>query len=264
MESPLSELSKRYLTARIRRMDCIAAVLFIILSIYLYQPSIAPSKATLLLYGLNLFLAALGTYFLSKRWVNNWTPSVFAGAIYGFGPFALSFKTFHPVAGLSFAIVPWLLLPAVYWHKQKAANASRFSTRALFTLLPFIGIVLLFWIPSQEWIGPFFLMPQQLALTIEDFTNLILPLHKAGGLIVFGLYHCSLIFALMGIFICIKLQRVALLIPIAIGLILAFLDPVLQVTPIVWAAFPIVFLSVLCGLGFQAFLCAGKADKNGF
>jgi hypothetical protein len=158
--------------------------------------------------------------------------------------------------------VPWLLLPAVYWHKGKTPDAMRFSVRALLTLLPFAGIVLLFWMPAQQWIGPYFLMPQQLTLTIKDFTNLILPLHKAGGVIVFGLYHCSLIFALMGIFVCIKLQRVALLIPIAVGLVLAFLNSVLQVTPIVWAAFPIVFLSVLCGLGFQAFLWAGKADTK--
>ncbi|OQY07884.1 MAG: hypothetical protein B6I25_00515 [Planctomycetales bacterium 4572_13] len=43
---------------------------------------------------------------------------------------------------------------------------------------------------------------------------------------------------------------------------LAFWEPVFQTSPIVWAAFPILFLSVLCGLGFQALLYAGKADTK--
>ena len=185
-----------------------------------------------------------------------------AGAVYGFGPFALSFEMFHPLAGLSFAMVPWLLLPAVYWHKGKSPDAFRFSVRALLTLLPFTAIILLFWLPAQQWAGPFFLMPQELSMTIQDFENLILPLRSSGGDVVFGLYHCSLIFALMGVFVYIKLQRIALLTPIAAGLILSFWEPVFQVTPVVWAAFPILFLAVLCGLGFQAFLWAGKADTK--
>ena len=262
MDSPLSGLAKKQLTARARGMDCAAALLYIVFFAYLYTPSIGIFNTSLILCCVNLFSAAFGAYFLSKRWLNNWAPSLFAGLVYGFGPFALSFKTFHPAAGLSFAIVPWLLLPAVYWHKGKTPDAMRFSVRALLTLLPFAGIVLLFWLPSQPWVGPYFLMPRQLGLVPKDFTNLILPLFKTGGVVVFGLYHCSFVFALMGVFVCIKLQRVALLIPIATGLILSVWEPILQVTPIVWAAFPILFLSVLCGLGFQAFLWAGKADTK--
>ncbi len=47
-----------------------------------------------------------------------------------------------------------------------------------------------------------------------------------------------------------------------VTLVLSFSEPVFQVSPIVWAAFPILFLAVLCGLGFQAFLWAGKADTK--
>jgi hypothetical protein len=187
---------------------------------------------------------------------------LFSGAIYGFGPYALSFGVFHPLAGLSYAMIPWLLIPAVYWHKGKSPDALRFSVRALLTLLPFAGIVVLFWVPAQQWAGPFFLMPKQLSLTVKDFLNLILPLYGSGGPVVFGLYHCSLIFALMGVFVYVKLQRIALVIPIAAGLVLSFWEPLLEVTPIVWAAFPILFLSVLCGLGFQTLLWAGKADTK--
>ena len=66
----------------------------------------------------------------------------------------------------------------------------------------------------------------------------------------------------MGVFVFIKLQRIAFLIPIAAGLILAFWDPIFQVSPIVWAAFPILFLSILCGLGFEALMTAGKPDSR--
>jgi len=106
------------------------------------------------------------------------------------------------------------------------------------------------------------MMPQKLSLIPQDFLNLILPLHTSGGVVVFGLYHGSIVFALMGLFVYLKLQRIALLIPIAAGLVLAFCEPILQVSPIVWSAFPILFLAVLCGLGFQAFLWAGKADMK--
>jgi hypothetical protein len=261
MGNSFPELAKKRIAAGIRVNDIAAIVLYACFGIFLYLPALGVDNSKVLC-GFNTVTAAWGAYLLSKRWVNNWTPSLFAGAVYGFGPFALSFEMFHPLTGLSFAMVPWLLLPAIYWHKGKSPDAYRFCVRALLTLLPFAGIVLLFWLPAQQWAGPFFLMPKELSMTVKDFTNLILPLHNSGGVVAFGLYHCSLIFSLMGVFVYIKLQRITLLIPIAAGLILSFWEPVFQVSPVVWAAFPILFLSVLCGLGFQAFLWAGKADTK--
>jgi hypothetical protein len=261
MGNPFPELASKRMTAGIRTNDIAAVALYVCFSVFLYLPVLGVDNLKVIC-GINSVVAAFGAYFLSKRWVNNWTPSLTAGAVYGFGPFALSFEMFHPLTGLSFAMVPWLLLPAVYWHKGKSPDAFRFCVRALLTLLPFSGIILLFWLPAQQWAGPFFLMPKELSMTVKDFANLILPLHNSGGAVVFGLYHCSLVFSLMGIFVYIKLQRIALLTPIAAGLVLSFSEPVFQVSPIVWAAFPILFLAVLCGLGFQAFLWAGKADTK--
>ncbi len=261
MGNSFPELAKRRIAAGIRVNDMGAVALYACFGIFLYLPTLGVNNAKIVC-GFNTIVAAWGAYHISKRWVNNWTPSLTAGAVYGFGPFALSFEMFHPLAGLSFAMVPWLLLPAVYWHKGKSPDAFRFCVRALLTLLPFAGIILLFWLPAQQWAGPFFLMPKELSMTVKDFADLILPLRNSGGAVVFGLYHCSLVFALMGVFVYIKLQRIALLTPIAAGLVLSFSEPVFQVSPIVWAAFPILFLAVLCGLGFQAFLWAGKADTK--
>ena len=139
------ELAKKRIGAGVSVNDLAAVVLYGCFGVFLYGPG-----KHLLLYGSTTVAAAWGAYFISKRWVNNWTPSFFTGAVYGFGPFALSFGLFHPLAGLSFAMVPWLLLPAVYWHKGKAPDVLRFSVRALLTLLPFGGIVLLFWLPAQQ------------------------------------------------------------------------------------------------------------------
>jgi len=255
------ELTKQRLLGGIRTNDIAALILYGCFSIYLYLPSVGVNN-TRVFCGFNAMAAAWGAYFLSKRWVNNWTPSLLAGAVYGFGPFALGFAAFHPLAGLSIVMVPWLLLPSVYWHKGKSPDAMRFCVRALLALLPFAGITLLFCTPAQQWAGPVFLMPMDLALTAKDFINLIFPLYSSGGIIVFGLYHSALVLAVMGVFVYIKLQRIALLIPIAAGLIFSVWEPLFQVSPIVWAAFPILFLSVLCGLGFQAFLWAGKADTK--
>jgi hypothetical protein len=261
MESPFPEISKQHIAAGISVNDIAAVALYLCLAVFLYLPVPGVDNFKIAC-GINAVAAAWGTYFISKRWVNNWTPSLFAGAVYGFGPFALSFKLFHPCAGLSFAMVPWLLLPAVYWHKGKTPDTFRFSVRALLTLLPFAAIALLFWVTEQQWAGPTFLMPKELSLTAKDFVDLIFPLHRSGGIVPFGLYHCSLIFALMGVFIYVKLQRIGLLVPIAAGTVLSFWEPVFQVTPIVWAAFPILFLSLLCGVGFQAMVSAGKADSK--
>jgi len=164
------ELGKQRLLSGITINDIATLILYVCFSVYLYLPSVGVNNAHVFC-GFNAMAAAWGAYFLSRRWVNNWTPSLLTGAAYGFGPFALSFGVFHPLAGLSFAMVPWLLLPAVYWHKGKTPDLYRFSVRALLALLPFAGIILWFWLLAQPWAGPNFLMPKNMALTIKDFTT---------------------------------------------------------------------------------------------
>ncbi|MCI0498504.1 MAG: hypothetical protein L0Y36_02330 [Planctomycetales bacterium] len=245
-------------------LQCVfALLLYAFFSIYLFRPYMSRFSTAHSLYDvLNPAAAALGAYFLSKRWVYHWTPSLFAGAAYGFGPFGLGFTAFHPLAGLSWMMVPWLLLPAVYWRRGKEPDMVRLCGRAMFSLLPFAWIILVFWISAKPWFGPVSILPQNTALTLRDFMGLIFPLHEAGKHLIFGLYHASLAMALMGVFVFAKLQRIALLIPIAVGLMLAFWEPVFQVSPAVWAAFPILFLSVLCGLGFETLMTAGKPDSK--
>jgi hypothetical protein len=241
--------------------DFFALACYIVLSGWLLLPYRQQFARFDFLFAVNPVAAALGVYFLSRRWMSSWTPSLVAGAVYGFGPYALSFSIYHPLAGVYYAMIPWLFLPAAYWHRSSSPTAARFLMRAVFSLLPFAAVILLFWVPSQPWAGPYFLMPSTGPLQVRDFQGLVFPLYKPGGAVIFGLYHFPLLLALMGVFVLANVQKVAVLIPFAAGLVLSFLDPVLHVSPIVWAAFPILFLSLLSGLGFQSMLYTGKADS---
>jgi hypothetical protein len=241
--------------------DFFALACYIVLSGWLFLPYREQFERFGILDAICPVVAAFGVFFLSRRWMSSWTPSVVAGAVYGFGPYALSFSIYHPLAGVYYAMIPWLFLPAAYWHRFSPPTAIRFLTRGLFTLLPFAVVILLFWVPSQPWAGPYFLMPTTGPLDAKDFQGLVFPLYKVGGEVIFGLYHFPVLLALMGVFVLANVQRIAVLIPFAAGLVLSFLDPVLHVSPIVWAGFAILFLSLLAGLGLQAMLYAGKADS---
>lgn len=220
------------------------------------------SSSFRLLYAFNPAVGAMGVFLLSRRWLAGWLPGALAGLLYGFGPFGLSFLGFHPLTGLTFAGVPWLLLPAVYWQRGKTPTLYRFAVRAALCMLPFAFIIVFFWVFSQHWIGPIFLLPKQTMLSVYDFTGLALPLSMTGRPVVLGLYHAGILAALMGLFVYVSVQRVTVLIPAVAGLILAFLDPVFRVSPIIWAALPMVFLVMLAGLGIQTMLWAGKADSK--
>ena len=99
MGSSFPELAKKRIAAGISVNNIAAIVLYACFGIFLYLPALGVDNSKVLC-GFNTVTAAWGAYLLSKRWVNNWTPSVLAGAVYGFGPFALSFEMFHPLTGL--------------------------------------------------------------------------------------------------------------------------------------------------------------------
>jgi hypothetical protein len=235
---------------------------YVLLSGWLFLPFWKQFSGFDYAYLLNPVAAAWGTYLLSRRWINSWTPSVLAGITYGFGPFALSFSIYHPLAGFVYVIIPWLFLPSVYWHKSSPPDKTRFLVRAMFSVLPFAAILFLFWSTAQPWAGPYFLMPKTAPMNLNDFQPLFFPLYKIDGKIVFSIYHLPMLLSLMGIFVLAAVQRIAVLIPFAAGLILCFLNPIMQVSPIAWAAFPALFLSLLSGLGFQSMLYAGKTDSK--
>ncbi len=248
----------------LRVLQPVAAVVLVsVLAAYLFQPhwfqlGIGPKK---ILLPLNAILAAMGGYVVTRRWISSFDASLLAGVIYGFGALGLSFIKYHFTAGLCYAVVPWLLCPAVYYHSGHSGGVAKTIISSLLTLMPFAAIAGLFWIASHHWAGPLFLMPKYRILEISDLWGLITPMTFASQPMAIGFYHMPLMMILMGLFVFAVSGRETLLLPVLVGVILSLLGPILDVTPIIWLSFPALFLSVMAGLGIQAMAWAGKADR---
>lgn len=239
-----------------------AMAFFLVLSVLLFRPFPVRGNPWTLLLPLNSFLAALGCFALSRRWLDSFWASAVAGIAYGFGPFLLSFRLYHPLAGLSIAALPWLFCPAAFWHRYAKPSLSLTVRRFPLLLLPFAFLFLFYGLSAQSRFGPYHLMPSTQQISRQDLLSLLeFPAAPAEKIII-GLYANTLIPAVMGLFVYSFLLRVLVLLPPLAGLILAASPPILNVPPIVWMAVPMLFLSVLAGLGMQAMAVAGAADRK--
>ncbi|MBM4102807.1 MAG: hypothetical protein FJ263_01990 [Planctomycetes bacterium] len=238
-----------------------AAVILSILAAYLYMPHWFQLGGMKLLLPLNSILAAMGCFVLTRRWVSSFDASLLAAVIYGFGPFGLSFVSYHPLAGLSFVVVPWLLCPAVYYHTGHSSGALKTLATTLLVLLPFAAIAGLFWAASNHWAGPLFLMPKHRTPQLTDLWGMITPLTFTTNHFAVGFYHAPLVCILMGLFVFAASGKETLLVPVMAGIVLSLITPICSVTPIVWLSFAALFFSVVAGLGLQSLAWAGKADR---
>ena len=240
----------------------IAAVLYIALGVYLYQPYFKYFSPQRYLVVAGSICGALGCFVLSRRWISAFGALLFAGAIYGFSPFALGFAAYHPSAALPLAILPWLFYPAAFWSIQKNKTFLTTVISAALSLLPFLVIILFFWLCAQPRFGPLFPLPLDTKLHPADVLGLVAPLALKPHEFTFGFYHLPLIISLMGLFMYLAAGRIKVIIIVAAGLVLAFADPVLQTPPVVWALIPALYCSVLIGLGLQGLTLAGVADRK--
>lgn len=239
-----------------------ALLLFSGLAVLLFLPSFATCRLRDYLSVFNSVLAAVGCFLLSRRWLASFDASAIAGAVFGFGPFLLSFHIYHPLAGTGIALLPWLFCPVALWHQYERPSAALQIRRLILLAVPFACIVLFFWLPSRPWLGPHDLMPRTQMFDRSDlFTIAGLP-GPWGKQIVIGLYANAFILAIMGLFVYLVVLRVSILIPVLAGLVLSFFEPIFNVPPVVWLAIPMLFLSILSGLGAQAFAWAGTADRK--
>lgn len=239
-----------------------AAALYIALSVYLYLPYFKYFKPLQYLVVAGSVCGALGCFVLSMRWISAFGASLFAGAAYGFSPFALAFAAYHPSAVLPLAVLPWLFYPAVFWPTQKNKTLLTTVASAVLALLPFLVITLFFWLCAQPRFGPLFPLPLHTKLHLADVLGLVAPLALKPHEFTFGFYHVPLVVGLMGLFMYLAVHRIKVMIIVAAGLVLAFTGPVLQTPPIVWALIPMLYCSVLIGLGLQALTLAGRADRK--
>ncbi len=234
-----------------------AAVVYIGFAVYLYQPYFKGFNALQLEYFfvINVCLASLGCFVLSQRWVVSFWGSIFAGALYGFGPFVLGLAKFHPTAGLLAATVPWLFCPAAFGPKAK----WRWLSWSL-SALPFLAILLFFQISPHYRL---FAIPIQAKLHLADLAGLLAPLVMAKrSLTLIGFYHVPVAALVMGIAMLLAAKRYGVIVVFCVGTGLAFWRPVLNVSPVIWLTIPSVCCSILIGEGLQGLCSAGWADRR--
>ena len=233
-----------------------AALLYAGFAAYLYRPYFKGFGALWLqdLFVVNICLASLGCFVLSRRWVSSFCGSLFAGAIYGFGPFLLYLAKFH-AAGLLAAAVPWLFCPAAFGPKGKW-RALSWSLAAL----PLLAIPLFFEVSTYSGFFPLSINTRP---RVADLAGIVAPLVVAKrSIILVGFYHIPIASLTMGFTMLLKARRFGIVIIFAIGTALAFYDSFFNVSPIVWLAVPVLCCSIIIGAGMQGLACAGWADRG--
>lgn len=235
----------------------VAAAIYAGFAVYLYHPHFKGFNTLRLrdLFVVNVCLASLGCFLLSRRWVAPFWGSIFAGAIYGFGPFVLGLAKFHPTVGLLVAIIPWLFCPAAFGPKAKWQWLSW-----PLSALPFLAIPLFFEVSAHYRL---FAISMQAKLHLDDLGGLLAPLvvAKRSSTLV-GFYHIPIASLIMGFSMLLMARRFGILIIFAIGIVLAFCDSFFNVSPIIWLAVPLICCSVLIGAGMQGLTSAGLADRR--
>jgi hypothetical protein len=232
-----------------------AAIVYVAVAVYLYQPQFKKFDALQYLLVVNVSLACLGCFVLSRRWVAAFTGSFFAGAMYGLGAFSLGLAKFHPTAGLLAACIPWLFCPASFIAKTK----WRWLSWPLSTL-PFWAIVLFFQVSVHYRL---FAVPIWVKLQLADLAGLVAPLATAQrSNTLVGFYHVPIAALLMGFAMLVTARRFGIIVIFCLGTILAFCEPFYRVSPIMWFTVPALCCSVLIGAGMQALASAGYADRR--
>lgn len=224
-------------------------------AVYLYQPYFKNFDGLQYLIVINVCLASLGCFVLSRRWVSSFWGSLFAGAIYGFGPFMLSLAKFHPTASLLAAGIPWLFCPAVFGLKAKWR-----WLRVPLSALPFLAILLFFQVSANLRL---FAIPTQIRLHLADLVGLLVPLVMVNkNVAVVGFYHIPIAAFVMGFSMLLAARRFGALIIFCLGAVLAFCGSFLNISPIMWLAIPVLCCSVLIGTGVQGLISTGFADRR--
>ena len=232
-----------------------AASIYFGFALYLYQPYLTAFDTIRYLLIADACFGSLGCYLLSRRWVTGFAESLFAGAVYGFGPFSLGLARFHPTAGLLVAAVPWLFCPAAYGPRGKwRLLAVPLST------LPFLAVLLFFQIAARYHLYP---VPIQTKLTPADLAGLLAPLVAVKrGTTAVGFYHVPIAALVIGLSVLLAARRYGIMVILAAATALAFCGSFLNVSPIMWLAVTTLCCSILIGAGMQGLICAGFADRK--
>jgi len=241
----------------------VAVIVYIVFAVHLYRPYFDGFTPRQWLLPAGVFLAAVGCFVLSRRWVVGFAGSFLAGLVYGFGPFVLSLARFHETAVLLAASIPWLFMPAAYLGRKRGGAVA-----LLLSLLPFLAVVLFFRVSAGADYR-LFAAPIQAAPKPADLFGFVAPLVMATRTTALpGLYHVPVAALVFGLAMMFRSRRYGILLILVCGFALAFcrsfLAPAqlawLGISPILWLSIPLVCLSVLAGVGLQGLIEASYSD----
>ncbi|MBN2588672.1 MAG: hypothetical protein JXA96_02330 [Sedimentisphaerales bacterium] len=236
-----------------------AVIIYIVFAIYLFYPYLESFSKWQFLWPLNVCIASIGCYILSRRWVAGFAGSCFAGAIYGFGPYFFGLAKFHPVTGLLAATIPWLFCPAAFG----IFSGHRKWLNYIFSLMPYLAIVIFFQAAGLAKIYPASL---QAKLKPDELFSLLAPLVAAKlGTTLIGFYHVPLAALILGISMLISARRYSIMILIISSIILTFCNPInssLEISPIIWLSISALCFSIIIGAGFQGLASGGFVDRK--
>ena len=234
-----------------------AGVIYACFAVYLYYPYFRGAGSVRLAdaFVFNVCAAALGCFVLSRRWISGFWESLFAGAIYGFGPFVLWLGKFHPSAGLLAASVPWLFCPAAFGPSGKLR-----WFRVVLGGLPFLVIILFFSVSGHYRL---FAIPMENRLGLSGLAGLVAPLVMAKrGIVLVGFYHVPVAALVMGVLMLLAVRRLGVMFVFVLGIVLAYSRPFSDVSPVMWLTIPVLCFSVIAGAGMQGLVSASSADRK--
>ena len=232
-----------------------AAVIYLVLAVYLYQPYWGRFNKLEYLVIFNSCFGGLGCFILSSRWVCGFWGCFFSGLLYGFGPFFLGFAGYHPAGGFLMGCLPWFFLPAVFGPRGK----WRFL-RIPLAALPFLVIVVFFQVSAYYRL---FAIPTQDVTKFGDLWGLVAPLLMAERkMVVLGFYHVPIAALLIGFSMLFAARRYGIMLIFISGTVLAFCESFFGVSPVIWLSIPALCCSVLVGEGVAGLSYAGFSDRR--
>lgn len=260
--------AKLWPTSPARLFPVVAVIVYMALCAYINYPWLSNADLSRYILMLNSIIAATGCYVLSRRWVTSYIGSLIAGSLYGFSPFALALSWYHPLAAVPLAALPWLFCPAAFWRKTHTLtkwlhpNEHSFLgavTTTILCFIPFAAIYLFFQFCAYEKIFP---IPLQQKLTFSSLYGLVLPLTIRSHQPVFSFYHIPVVALVMGGCMYVALNRPGIAVIAGVSLVLSFLNHLGQVSPVTWTLIPLLFGSILAGLGAEGLAWAGPSDRK--
>ncbi|HBG28510.1 MAG: hypothetical protein A2Y10_07175 [Planctomycetes bacterium GWF2_41_51] len=203
-------------------------------------------------------IGASGVFILCRRWVLSIFASLAGGAVYGFGTYACSLFCYHPFAALVYSLLPWTLIPAVFFYRW--TSLDRINTNIISGLLVFLSVLFILSAYRFASMKYFYPIPVQTHLTPKALIGVIDPIGVKQDIFAPGFYHVTMAGMVMGIGLLIKTRRFATILLFIIAAVAAFYKPILNVPPVVWTSIPVLICSIVIAAGLETIILAGEGD----